>query len=103
MTKRFAHIQKLVEIRGDIRAFPDNIDRILRNAIVRALPTQYHQVYDWAVSIDRSVYSAETAQAWDLKQNHASTILNELWQFGLLTRTEYTDEHGKGYKYTVAE
>lgn len=103
MTKRFAHIQKLVEIRGDVRAFPDNVDRILRNAIVRALPTQCHQVYDWVGSCYAPVNSNMVMKAWNLQQNHASTILNELWQFGLLTRTEYTDEYGKGYKYTVAE
>lgn len=103
MTKRFAHIQKLVEIRRDVQAFPDNVDRILYNAIVRSLPKQYHEIYDWVCSLERSVYSAETAQAWNLRQNHASTLLNELWQFGLLTREEYTDEHGKGYKYTVIE
>lgn len=103
MAKRFAHIQKLVEIRGDVRAFPDNADRILHNAIVRALPKQYHQVYDWIGACYSPVNSNMVMKAWDLRQNHASTILNELWQFGLLSREEYTDEHGKGYKYKVAE
>ena len=103
MTKRFARIQKLVEIRGDVRAFPDTTDTIIRNAIIRALPKQYHQVYDWVVSCYAPVNSSMVVKAWNLQQNHASTILNELWQFGLLTRTEYTDEHGKGYKYTVAD
>ena len=103
MSKRFAHIQKLVEIRRDVQSFPDSTDVILRNAIIRALPKQYHQVYDWVGSCYAPVNSAMVMKAWDLQQNHASTLLNELWQFGLLKRTEYVDTNGKGYKYTVAE
>lgn len=101
MTKRFAHIQKLVEIRRDVQVFPDNTDRILYNAIVRALPKQYHQIYDWIGSCYGPVTSNMVMKAWGLQQNHASTLLNELWRFGLLTRTEYTDRNGKGYKYTI--
>lgn len=103
MTKRFAHIQKLVEIRRDIQAFPDNTDRILLIAIVRALPPSYHKIYDWIGSLYAPVTSGAVMRAWELKPNHASTILNELWRFGLLKRTEYTDEHGKGFKYEIAK
>jgi hypothetical protein len=99
MTKRFAHIRKLVEIRRDIHAFPDNADRILYNAIVRALPAQYHKIYDWVGACYHPVTSSVVAREWGLQQNHASTLLNELWQFGLLKRTEYTDERGAGFKY----
>lgn len=103
MTKRFAHIHKLVQIRRDIHAFPADADRILKNAIVRALPAGYHKVYDWIGSLYAPVTTSAVCRAWELKPNHASTILNELWQFGLLKRTEYTDEHGKGYKYQIAD
>lgn len=102
MTKRFAHIQKLAEIRRDIQAFPDNADRILFVAIVRALPPGYYKIYDWIGSCYAPVTTSMVCRAWALKPNHASTMLNELWQFGLLTREAYTDEHGKGFKYEIA-
>jgi hypothetical protein len=104
MTKRFAYIHKLAQIRHDVAVFPDNTDTIIRNAIIRALPPAYHKLYDW---ISQGTFHGEVntnmvMKAWDWKPNYASTMLNELWQFGLLSREEYTDEHGKGYKYKIA-
>lgn len=100
-SKRFAHIQKLVEIRRDIQVFPDDTDRILKNAIVRALPSSYHKIYDWIGSCYAPVTSMMVCHAWELKPNYASSILNELWQFGLLKRTMVTDERGKYFVYEV--
>jgi hypothetical protein len=102
MANRFAHVQKLVQIRRDIQAFPDNADRILFTAIVRALPKQYHQVYDWIGACYQPVTSGAVAKAWDLKQNHASTLLKELHDFGLLKRTERIDEGGRTFLYEQA-
>lgn len=102
MTKRFAHIQRLVTLRKQVADDPTESDRIIRRTIVDSLPAGYHKVYDWIGSLYAPVTSAMVMRAWELKPNHASMILNELWQFGLLTRTEYTDEHGKGYKYEIA-
>lgn len=105
MAKRFAHIHKLAQIRRDVAVFPEDTDTIIRNAIIRALPPAYHKLYDW---INQGVYGGEVnthmvMKAWDWKANMASTALNELWQFGLLERTEYVDTLGKGYKYKVAQ
>jgi hypothetical protein len=103
MTKRFAHIHKLVELRRDIQVWPDNADRILRNAIIQALPPGYHKVYDWIGTCYAPVNTAMVMKAWDLKPNHASTILKELWEFGLLKRTETVDRSGRVFMYTQAE
>src|SRR5262245_26546042 len=103
MTARFAHIRKLVEIRCDIHAFPENADRILRNAIIQALPPGYHKIYDWIGSCYHPVTSAAVAKAWELKQNHASTLLKELCGFGLLKRTEHIDESGRVFLYTQVD
>jgi len=105
MTKRFARIHKLAQIRRDIAVFPDNTDIIIRNAIIRALPPAYHKLYDW---INQSVYGGEVntnmvMKAWGWKQNMASTTLNELWRFGLLSRAEHKDGHGKYYLYKAKE
>ncbi len=99
MTARFAHIQKLVQVRRDIQAFPDGADRILYNAIVRALPQGYHQVYDWIGACYQPVTSGMVAKAWNLKQNHASSLLKELHDFGLLKRTERVDDNGRVFLY----
>lgn len=103
MTKRFAHIQKLVEIRRDVYVFPDATDRILLNAIIQALPPSYHKVYDWICqgTFHGKVETSMVMRAWNLKANHASTMLNELWRFGLLKRTERIDKNGKTYVYEV--
>lgn len=105
MTARFAHIKRLVALRATLRRFPDETDQQLKGAIIESLPPAYRKLYDW---INQGIYGGEintnmVMRAWDWKPNMASTALNELWQFGLLTREEYTDEHGKGYKYKVAE
>lgn len=105
MTKRFSHIHTLVELRRNIRQYPTLADTHIRNTIVESLPPAYRKLYDW---ISQGTFHGEVntnmvMKAWDWKPNMASTALNELWQFGLLTRTEYTDANGKGFKYTVAE
>jgi hypothetical protein len=102
MTKRFAHIQKLVEIRRDIHAFPAASDRILLNAIIRDLPPQHKALYFYATECAGWLTSAWVADHYRVKQNHASMLLNELWKFDLLKREAYTDEHGKGFKYQIA-
>lgn len=102
MTKRFAHIRNLVFLREKIALFPEKSDALLKIAIVASLPSQYRKIYDWIGTCYHPVTSGAVMRAWELKPNHASTILNELWQFGLLTRAEYTDAHGKGFRYEIA-
>ncbi len=103
MSKRFAHIHKLAQIRRDVAVFPDNTDTIIRNAIIRALPPAYHKLYDW---INQGVYGGEVntnavMKAWDWKPNMASTALLELHEFGLLDRVEKRDGHGKYFVYSI--
>lgn len=102
MTKRFAHIQKLAQIRRDIQAFPADADRILLTAIIRDLPPQHKALYFYATECAGWLTSAWVADHYHIKQNHASMLLNELWKFGLLIREEYTDERGKYFKYQIA-
>lgn len=105
MSRRFAHIHTLAELRRNVRQYPTLADTHIRNTIIESLPPAYRKLYDW---INQGIYGGEVntnivMKAWDWKPNMASTALNELWQFGLLAREEYTDEHGKGYKYKIAE
>lgn len=102
---RFKNIRELVFLRDQIRKYPEQADWHVRQAILYALPPAYLRLYNW---INQGVFGGEVntnavMKAWDWKPNMASTALNELWQFGLLSREEYTDEHGKGYKYKIAE
>lgn len=108
MTKRFAHIHTLVELRRDIAKYPESADAIIRVAIVNALPPKYNNLYQWIRGLLRSrrlqwVTTADIMKAFYWEANMASTALKELHGFGLLSREEYTDGHGKGYKYKIAE
>jgi hypothetical protein len=103
MTKRFAHIRALVELRANVLEYPNPADAV-HDAIVDALPPAYRKLYNWISQegYRGGVTTAVVMQEWDWKPNYASTMLNELWQFGLLSREGYFDEHGKGYKYKIA-
>lgn len=85
-TKRFAHVRQLVSLRNQIALYPTNCDDLMRDAIFDALPPQYADVCRFVKSHNGSVPSSMVATAFRLAQNHASSLLNELWQFGLLTR-----------------
>lgn len=99
MTNRFAHIHRLVALRAQFQRNPDDIDQQMKRAIIDALPPGYRKVYDWIGSLYTPVTTAMVMRAWELKSNHASTLLNELWRFGLLKRTEIKDSHGKMFEY----
>jgi predicted transcriptional regulator len=104
MTKRFAHVQELVFLREQVRKFPEQTDRLIKESILYTLPRSYVRLYEWIrQGVFHPVTSAAVAKAWDIKQNHASSMLNELWQFGLLERTERIDESGKRFVYKAAE
>ena len=85
-TKRFKHIQRLTAARMLIAKNPADADNILREAITDALPKQYNNIYRFVKSHGGDIPSSMVATAFRLAQNHASGLLNELWQFGLLTR-----------------
>ncbi len=102
MTPRFAHIRQLVTLRQVIARNPDAVDGLMRAAIVTALPDQYRKVYDWIGTCYSPVTSAMVMRVWDLNHNHASTLLKELWDFGLLERTQRLDENGRTFVYKYA-
>ena len=103
MTKRFAHIRQLVALRKQLQQSPVLADELMHTLIVESLPPAYLHLYRWIVECDHSITSNMVMLAWNWQANMASTALNELWQFGLLKREEYRDEHGKGYQYTIAD
>lgn len=103
MTKRFAHIHSLVALRTAVLEYPNPADAV-HDAIVDALPPGYRKVYNWIISHGgENITSGFVVAGWRIAPNHASTLLNELWQFGLLKRTVQVDEHGKRYVYEVAK
>lgn len=99
-TNRFKHIKSLAAARMLIAKEPANADSIMRDAIIAALPPQYDKVFRFVKSHGGDVPSSMVSTAFRLAQNHSSSILNELWQFGLLTRVERIDESGKRYFYS---
>lgn len=101
MTKRFAHVQALVELRDCIDTYPDPKNAV-HDAIVNALPKQYRTIYAWIISHGgKDITTSFVVAGWRIAPNHASSILNELWQFGLLEREMVIDDSGKRYQYSV--
>ncbi len=87
-TNRFKHIKQLVCVRNLIAVEPANADQIVKDAIFDALPNQYADVYRFVKSHSGNVPSSMVSTAFRLAQNHSASILNELWQFGLLDRQQ---------------
>lgn len=104
MSKRFKHVRELVFLREQVRKYPEQTDRLIRETILYTLPRSYVRLYEWIrQGVFQPVTSAVVARAWNINQNYASSMLNELWQFGLLERTERRDEDGKSYLYKAIE
>lgn len=97
MTKRFTHIRRLVTLRQRIASNPNAADGILRATIIESLPDQYRLIFYWIEGA--SVTTPLVMDAWGLNANHASTILKELWEFGLLQREQRVDESGRVFIY----
>lgn len=102
MTNRFGHIQELVFLRGQLRKFPNQTDRLVKESIILSLPRQYRQVYDW-IAARQPITSAMVAEAFGINQNHASTLLKELHEFGLLKREQKIDGNGRTFWYAQVE
>lgn len=99
-TKRFAHVQQLVAVREALARGEADPDLIVTQAIITALPVKYRAVFHFVKSHRGNVPSSMVSVAFWRAQNYSSSILNELWQFGLLERVEEITENGKRYLYS---
>lgn len=59
------------------------------------------RVFDWIVDGDLSTTSNAVSKQFNIKMNHAGTILGNLCDLCLLDRREVRDAHGKFYIYTA--
>lgn len=101
MTNRYAHIRHLVELREAVSRNPEMADQHIYNTIVENLPTAHSQLYRWMCSTYTGKASTEIVmREWGYSNGYASTLLNELWQFGLLDRRA-SDHHPKFFTYQV--
>lgn len=98
-TKRFAHVRQFVLIRERVAENPAQADDIIYQAILETLPPQYRNVQRFVKSHRGNISSSMVSTAFRIAQNHAASILNELWQFGLLDREADVGENGKRYLY----
>ena len=92
------HIRELVHLREMLRKYPEQSDRLAKEAIVYSLPPTHVKLYEWIRQRVVKVDTDTVCQAWNWKPNYASTLLNELWQFGLLTRSQ-DNESSKAFSY----
>lgn len=74
----------------------------LQNLLIDSLSETQREAYDW-VLVSGDVDSRFLADEWTIYQSYASTLLNNLWQFGLLARREYVDRDGKRFIYSVRD
>lgn len=104
MTKRFAHIRTLVELRQNIRQCWKLADTHLRNTIIESLPPKHATIYRWICSHGgENITSSFIVAGWRMSPNQAADMLRELWEFGLLKRTEQLSEDGKRFIYEVSK
>ena len=100
MAKKYGHIRRLAEVYRLISS-PDindvvRIRRILHGAIVESLPERYMVSYN---AFQHNVTSRELADREDISIQHASSILADMCEWGLLDRRDAPDGMGPRYFY----
>lgn len=101
MTKRYQHILTLVELRKNIRQFPTLADQHIYNTIVESLPPAHSKLYRWICSHGgENITTSFVVAGWNYTEQYASSLLNELWRFGILEREPHQEDL-KAYIYRI--
>lgn len=79
----------------------DDVIELLHELLVETLEPREREIYQWFLAGGAGGYttSAEVAQAWEMTQSDASTILKLLTDVGLLERASYAHAHGRLFYY----
>lgn len=103
--KRYQHIQTVASAIADLRKGASAKSR-LHQLMLELITPAHKEVYDWytfhyasqryTVKVDSFVLASE----FNYQINYASTLLKELWEFGLLERE--LDDDGRTYLYWYA-
>lgn len=102
MSKRYQHILTLAELRRNIREFPTLADQHIYNTILESLPPTHRKLYRWIRSHGgEGITTSFVMTGWRYTETYASSLLNELWQFGLLERAPQND-NPRVFEYRVA-
>lgn len=84
------------------RANPDAALHILENLLDDQLTMQQVRVLGLVESLGKAT-STDVVKALEVKPNHASGLLKELYEYGLLEREAHSNEDGLMYKYKIAK
>ena len=101
MNKRYQSIRLLVELRENVRQFPTLADEHIHNTIVESLSKAQRDLWYWIVECEGDTVTSDVMVTFNYTEPYASSLLNELWQFGLLEREMVIDDSGKRYRYSV--
>lgn len=101
MAKRYQFTHLLVELRENIRQFPTLADEHIHNAIIESLSEAQRDLWHWIVECEGDTVTAEVMVTFDYTNQYASSLLKELYEFGLLEREQYAI--GNGYIYRVKQ
>lgn len=99
---RYRHTLAIANALKAARAQPDAAVLILKNLLDESLTFQQVRVMSIAEMRDK-VTTADVVKALNVKHNHASGLLKELYEYGLLDREPHSNEDGLMYKYKIAK
>lgn len=98
---RYPHLHELATILRTVETAPDTAPAVIRQQLYDWLPPVHRAVLDWVVTFGLPTQVSTVAYQFEYTMKHAGTILNELWQWGLLQRKPVHSPRGRMYVYTA--
>lgn len=98
---RYPHLHELAAILRTVEQAPDTAPAVIRQRLYACLPPVHRAVLDWVAALGNPVKVSTVAYQFEYTMKHAGTILNELWQWGLLERKPVHSPRGRMYVYTA--
>lgn len=103
MSQRNAILHTAARTYQAILTNPIDSPALMRALLVDLLSPQQKQILEFCKSVDIPVTSPNIELAFGLSQPHASSLLKELWQVGLLKRNRVVNDETRFYEYRINE
>lgn len=103
MTQRNAVLHTVAETYRRIQENPENSPALMRALLIELLPPQQKQIYAFCQRAAEPITSLDIEEVFNLTQNHASSLLKELWEIGLLERQRVVNQETRYFEYRVGQ
>jgi predicted transcriptional regulator len=101
MSQRNAVLHTVGEYYRRIEEDPEKAPQYMRALLFDLLPPQQKQIYAFCSRAAEPVTTPDIEQVFSLTQTHASSLLKELWEIGLLAREQVVNQETRYFAYTV--